>query len=155
MIEKLNNIDWFSACGKDITMENVVKSENLSSMKKTIQQTCWENMILEKQGDFTAQLSVSFKKQYSEWNNLVSEFKKKYLPDLQKKWKLKLAEMELDEKYIMDDIRFNILGIVVIDAYRDCIPMPDFFKELLKLYESGHLPCGWKGKKDAGNFIVY
>lgn len=155
MINRLNNIPWFRACGKNITISNVIKSENITSAKKTIQSIRWENMILEYNGDFTSQLSISFKKEYSEWNNLVKEFKYRHMPLLRKIWKSNLNEAGLNEKYVIADVAFNISAIVVIDAYKDLIPMPDFFNALLNIYESGYLPCGWNGKKDSGNFIVY
>jgi hypothetical protein len=41
------------------------------------------------------------------------------------------------------------------DAYKNIVPVDGFFENLLKIYESGYLPCGWSGKKDKGTFYIY
>lgn len=71
------------------------------------------------------------------------------------KWETRLKELDLYDRRIVDDMAFNVLGLACIDAYRDCIPMPEFFEQLLHIYEAGNLPCGWKGRSDTGNFLYY
>lgn len=66
-----------------------------------------------------------------------------------------LEPLDLAEKDVLDDLCFNVLAIVTIDAYKGILETPPFFRQLLSLYQQGHLACGWKGKKDKGCFLVY
>ena len=70
-------------------------------------------------------------------------------------WTRKLEEKELNTKEIINMVRFCVLHIVMADAYRSIVPVDAFSEKLLKIYESGHLPCGWSGKKDKGTFYIY
>ena len=116
----------------------------------------YENIVLGYQGDFTNALFISCREQYNEWwNLLVNHFKAQYIPRLNKIWKSKLEPLGLNEKYVLNDISFNVLSIAVIGAYKEQIPMPDFFQKMLEIYKNGHLICGWKGNKDNGSFIIY
>lgn len=66
-----------------------------------------------------------------------------------------MTTLDLDVKEVTGDISFNILTLVMADAYREIEPVSDFFAQLLEIYKEGFLPCGWKGKKYDGSFIVY
>lgn len=155
-INRLYSIDWFSDCGKPITFENVERLSTLSKLKKSIQSIQYENVVLEYQGDFTEALVISYREQYNKWwNILAGQFKSVYLPELSKVWERRLTPLNLNEKYVTEDLSFNILGIAVIGAYKEQIPMPDFFKTMLAVYQSGHLVCGWSGDKATGKFIAY
>ena len=106
-------------------------------------------MILDTQGDITEQLSLrstsGLGREYQEWNNLVLDFKKSYIPQLMSQW----------ESALERSVSFNILSITVIDAYKDIVSMPILFCRILEVYEAGWLPCGWRGSKETGKLIVY
>ena len=156
LINILYSIDWFSNCGKPIILENVENLSALSKLKKAIQSTQYENVVLEYQGSFTETLFISYREQYNKWwNILVGQFKSLYLPELSKVWECRLTPLKLNAKYVIADLSFNILGIAVIGAYKEQISMPDFFKTMLAVYQSGHLVCGWSGDKETGKFIAY
>jgi len=70
-------------------------------------------------------------------------------------WATKLEEIGLNTKEVINMVRFCVLDIVMADAYRNIVPVDAFFENLMKIYESGHLPCGWSGKKDKGTFYIY
>lgn len=155
-VEALLMIDWFSQCGKDMLIDDVIKAQSVSSVKNTIQSTQYENIVLANQGDVTSSLFVSHRDEYNKWwNRLVKQFKSSYLPQLEALWRNRLEPLDLYEKYIMEDIAFNVLSIAVIGAYREQISMPAFYRKMFEVYKSGYLICGWKGKKDSGCFIVY
>lgn len=77
------------------------------------------------------------------------------IPQLTELWAKKLTPLGCNTPYVTNDISFNVLSIAVIDAYKEQLPMPAFFQKMLEIYQSGHLICGWKGKKGDGHFIVY
>ena len=61
----------------------------------------------------------------------------------------------LNTRDVLNDVSFNILSITVIDAYKDIVSMPILFCRILEVYETGWLPCGWRGSKETGKLIVY
>ena len=65
LINILYSIDWFSNCGKPIILENVENLSALSKLKKSIQSTQYENVVLEYQGSFTETLFISYREQYN------------------------------------------------------------------------------------------
>lgn len=158
-IEELNGIDWFSNCGNTIPENLGLKVKSSEEAKKTIANLRWENIILDNQGDLTSQLSIrsckGLGKEYQEWNKLVKEIKECYMPIWENTWNKALLKIELADKKVLDDVRFNILGLVMVDVYKDIVPITPFWEQLLEIYRLGYLPCGWKGRKDKGVFRVY
>lgn len=158
-IDILYDIPWFSNCGKQIPLQWGIKADSVSEVKKNITSIRWENIVLDNQGDMTEQLCIrscqGIGDEYQEWNRLVDDYKRNYLPQLETQWKSQLTQLDLNVKEVTDDVSFNILGIVMADAYKEILPMSSFFSQLLEIYSNGYLPCGWKGKKNKGCFIVY
>lgn len=158
-VDKLYKIPWFSNCGKQSSLNWALCVNSASEVAKMITSIRWQNIVLDNRGDITEQLSIRSCKgmgtEYQEWNNLVSDFKNNYLPQLEAQWKSALGQIDLDIQEVMNDISFNILAIVMADAYKEIVAIPTFFTRLLEIYEAGHLPCGWKGKKEKGAFIIF
>ena len=158
-IDRLTEIEWFANCGNDIPCEYGVKLKSADEAIDNITKARWQNIILDNRGDLTAQLSIrSCKgegKEYQEWNKLVREIKESYMPDLERVWIEKLSARGLNQQEVLEDIKFNVLTLIMVDAYKGIIPVTAFWKTLLKIYETGYLPCGWKGKKVDGSFMIY
>ncbi|MNJ66874.1 hypothetical protein D3C77_629940 [compost metagenome] len=55
---------------------------------------------------------------------------------------------------IMDNVKWDILNAIMEYNYQH-EREPFFFMELLKVYESGNYPCGWKGSWLGGKLVVY
>ena len=158
-INKMLELPWFSACGQPCRIPDVMAVKNAREALKGISSARWENTFLDYRGDFTTALCLlsirTQGKQDQQWNPLALAFKEDHLPALEPLWQKALEPLGLWEKEVIDDLRFVILGIAVIDAYKDLLETPEFFRRLLAVYEAGHLPCGWKGKKDKGCLLVY
>lgn len=157
-IERLYNIPWFHNCDEDIKDLGIKVSSKEEAIKRN-SSTKWANTVMGFQGDLTVKLS---KRQlshdgdeYKLWNGLANECKSIYTPKLDEIWAAKLELADLNTKEIINMVRFCVLAIIMSDAYRNIVPVDTFFENLLKIYESGHLPCGWSGKKDKGTFYVY
>lgn len=159
MIRKLESISWFCKCGSPLPFEWAASAASTKDVLKAITTRKWENMVLETQGDVTEQLSMrSIKglgREYQEWNNLVQNFKNDYMPQLNAQWGIALQQYGLNTSEVLSDVSFNILSIIVIDAYKTLVPMPQFFCRLLEVYELGYLPCGWRGTKGNGKLIIF
>lgn len=158
-MKMLLELPWFSNCGQPCQLPGALAVKSPKEAMKGISSARWENLFLDRRGDFTTALCLlsihSQEKPDRQWNPLAQEFKEKYLPALEPLWQKALEPLGLWEKPVLDDLRFVLLGIAVIDAYKEIIETPEFFRQLLTLYQTGHLPCGWKGKKEQGCFLVY
>lgn len=155
----LYHISWFENCGKQGPSQLGIKAESVDEVKKHITSLRWENIELEYQGAMTGKLCnrscQGIGKEYHEWNNLVNEFKSVYLPKMKRQWINQLSLLNLNDKDVLNSITFNILGIVMADAFKEILPMSSFYVQLMEIYKSGYLPCGWLGKKDKGCFVIY
>ena len=158
-INKMLELPWFSACGQPCRIPDVMAVKNAREALKGISSARWENTFLDYRGDFTTALCLlairSQEKPDRQWNPQADAFKEKCLPALEPLWQKALEPLGLWEKPVIDDLRFCVLGIVVIDAYKEILETPEFFRRLLAVCQEGHLPCGWKGKKDKGCLLVY
>lgn len=158
-INGLMELPWFSACGEPVHIPDVMAVKNAKEAIKGISSARWENVFLDFRGDFTTDLCLlsirSQEKPDRQWNPLVDAFKEDHLPALEALWQRALEPLGLWEKAVIDDLRFVVVGVAVIDAYKELLETPEFFRRLLAVYRAGHLPCGWKGKKDKGCLLVY
>ena len=150
---KLLENHWFEYCG---TSENCnyffsyVRIDNAKKAVKGVASIDWENLCLEERGNFTSYLSKEHKKEYREhWNKTVLELKETFIPLLAERIIPALPEKGLSEK-VWDDVRFNLITILMIDFYSYDVSV-DFFDHLLEIYLSGHLPCGMEN----GKLIIY
>ena len=106
--------------------------------------------------DFSTLSTRPYREQYNKWWNILARrFKSLHISKLAVAWEKGLIPLKLNEKYVIDDVSFNIMEIAIIGAYKEQISMPDFFRTMLAIYQSGHLVCGWTGDQANGKFIAY
>lgn len=157
LYQKLLCCDWLQNCGSEVNTNDQTKYQLVKERSKAIkgiEGTKWENVCLAEYGNLSEYLCLNHKKEYNEnWNRIVNYIKKERLPALAEKIKVALAEAEYPSS-VLDDIQFNLLAIMVCDVFSDRFHS-DFFDNLLEIYLSGHIPCGWKGKYPAGIILVY
>ncbi len=55
---------------------------------------------------------------------------------------------------VLHSVQWDILAAMMEHAYSPYVK-PGFYTELLKVYEAGHFPCGWKRKWPDGNLLIY
>lgn len=156
-IERLNKIDWFSNCGKPL--KNVINYEvdyvkSWTVASKMCRDVEWSNITLEANNELTAYLHKHFPEKYhNKWNKIVSEAKTHMERIVYPKIRNFQTENNLDDEFY-NSVIWDVLGIVMAYAYKEC-KEPSFYTELLKVYESGNFPCGWKGKWPKGKLVVY
>ncbi len=157
VINQLNECTWFSNCGKPLVTNqylNISFLENKKMIEECIQSIIWENVCLEEIGNITAFLSLNRRNEYREtWNVMTKTIRSEIIPILMPiiENKIEIADLPLS---ISDDVMFNILNIIMAYSCREII-RNEFFDELLYIYLSGHLPCGWEGDYPNGRLIVY
>lgn len=151
LVNRILNIDFLS--NVEEKYKDYIVEKDVKKAEKQISTLKWENICLEESGDITGYLSQNHQEADKLWNILTQEAKELLLPSLEEKLDFLIDENMLTVK-IKQDILFNIIGIVVIDAYKEYVKSP-FYSELLEIYEAGYIPCGWKGKYPGGSMYVY
>ncbi|WP_105176511.1 hypothetical protein [Clostridium cagae] len=55
---------------------------------------------------------------------------------------------------IIRTIESNLLDFIILSAFRE-YKQDTFHEELLKIYEQGCFPCGWKGAYPEGKIVIW
>jgi hypothetical protein len=112
----------------------------------------WENVTLEGANKILSYLSVKHTVIFQDWNKLIKESKDFFEKEL-------LAIIPhlngFDNTLLHQCLEWDIIHYLVEDSYKENLKEPFFFEELISIYESGHIPCGWTGKWPNGQMIVY
>ena len=156
IVERLMKIDYFSNCTMKIVPDIKYGYEFVtkSVMRKSCNGIKWQKLRLELIGDLTAYLCNNYNDLYnSEYNNLIDTVKEQYIYQIDKLYIDKLEDVFGEEK-VLHSIHWDILHIIVADTFKDLFST-ELYPDLLKVYESGQFPCGWRGKFPHGNMMIY
>lgn len=159
--KKLLSVDWFSEIGEQnlgspdkfpIRFEQI---KTKSEMEKKIASQRWENKTLDEKGDVTAYLHQNFKEQFQKWNVYAEEAKEFINKFLMSKWKEVQQKNGLSDDFI-SSVRWDTIHYIIVFRFSEKVDgMPTFFTDLFEIYRTGHIPCGWSGKKDRGFVYIY
>ncbi len=159
LLERLESINWLEHIGDSDKLNVNMEVSFIHSWPEAITQYNrieWENTSLEARNVLTRYLFFNHRDRYNkDWNSMIITAKRFLDKDVFPRIAKVQQSNSLDKKFV-DGIHWNILGIVAEDYYHDCDPPVSFFHELLTIYESGHLPCGWVGGDwPKGKLIVF
>lgn len=155
-IEKIMNCNWFENCGhQNFDRFEVVYMKNKQEAVERISSMKWERACSEKTGDFTVFLCKNCREQYQKWNDGVQEIKTVYLGEIVNRVTIGLKEKGLFLDAVLNDVRFNIITLFMLNYYSEYYTMDVFHQHMLELYLCGYLPCGWSGGLKDGKFKVY
>lgn len=158
VVGRIKKIKWFQNCGNKLEISliyDVSYAKDINSVIKHISSTRWENIGIEEENRLTAHLFKNYPDKYHQvWNCIVKDIKGTILPDIKENVINIANEFKLNEEEIITQIEWDILGIIMGYTYYDYME-PTFYKEILKIYENGNIPCGWKGTYPNGKIIIY
>ncbi|REK71269.1 hypothetical protein [Paenibacillus paeoniae] len=156
LVERISSITWFSNCGNplgDRIQLEVVYESNWKKAAKRAQSNHWEAVTLEAGNELTEFLSLNYPDLYKQWNHLVREGKEVIELHIVPKINEYIKVRELSPA-LLDHVKWDMVSAIMEHNYM-AQKEPGFFIELLKVYESGNFPCGWKGKWPKGKLIIY
>ena len=158
VVDRIKRIKWFKNCGNKSEIALIYDksyAKDVKSAIKHISSTRWENVGIEEKNRLTSYLFKNYPDKYHQvWNNLVKDIKKNILPEIKENIINNANEFKLNESEIITQMEWDMLMIIM--AYTYCNYMePTFYKEILKIYENGNIPCGWKGTYPNGKIIIY
>ncbi|MBC2580551.1 hypothetical protein [Clostridium sp. DJ247] len=157
IIERIKKVNWFSNCGGKLEKSIKYEITYISNWKKAIKQSqgkYWEEITQEVENELTEFLFHNHPEKYhGEWNKIVREGKK-ILEEYVVPYVSNYIQKNELTKVILDNVKWDILGAIMEYTYRN-EKEPAFYMELLKVYEAGNFPCGWKGSWPEGKLIVF
>jgi hypothetical protein len=157
ILDRINKINWFENCGKSLKIElsiDIVYINSWEEAKEHYHDENWESATLEARNELTSFLQKNYRSQYVLWNKLVKEAKEFLDKQVVPKIELQREKNDLDQLFL-ECVKWDILNAIMEHTYLKSSDGPVFFLELLKVYESGNFPCGWKGKWPKGTLLVY
>lgn len=154
--EKLLEIDWLVHCGNQEVIgitNNYVYIKDTEDIRKMLKSVKWDNICNKAIGDLTEYLSIHHSKKYHFWNPMVDEAKDSIIANNSDIVKERCKILGIPEEMFYN-IRMDIVNIALAYSYKEYYES-EFYKDMLKIYELGHLPCGWVGSYSNGKFKVY
>ncbi|AEV68930.1 hypothetical protein [Acetivibrio clariflavus] len=156
ILERIDKINWFCNCGNKSDIEIIYPIKYLDNWKKA-QKNClsskWEEFTLERSNENTQYLHDNYPDKYRQWNKFAKEAREFIQEKLQPRIVLYLENNSL-KREIEDSVKWDIIHAIMEQVYAEQ-KEPGFFMELLKVYEAGHLPCGWNGKWPKGELMIF
>lgn len=121
-------------------------------MLKKVNST-WDNVRLQIRNQLTSTLHENWREGYRQWNNITMEAKLLLKDGDLKNISTFIQENKLNN-CIYESVEWDLLTAMMEYAYSTYVK-PGFHTELLEIYNSGHIPCGWKGKWPQGSLLIF
>lgn len=155
-IEKVTNCNWFENCGdQNFDKFEVILLKEKNEVAEAIQSHKWENICLAKEGDFASSILRNHIEQYHMMGEEREKIRKEVLK-LSKRFTAGLKKKEIRfDGIVLEDVIFNVQTLFMVNDYSEYYMADVFFEQMLEIYLSGHLPCGWSGGQKNGKFKVY
>lgn len=155
IFERICKINWFYNCGNEICNMDIThdRVKNWKEAVRKCKGTTWENTQLEASNSLTMALSRDWREKYRMWNDITDQAKELFMPVVIPIISEYVNGKALDIS-VLHCVQWDILAAMMEYVYSPYV-RPGFYMELLKVYEAGHFPCGWKGKWPDGNLIIY
>jgi hypothetical protein len=161
IFKNMSEINWFNNCGMEPPDDlpfHIQRSIDISSAISTALDPDWQNAGTAAQGDLSGYLAGHHYDSYGgHWNNLSRKSHEIIKSEIMPKVEEALINISADE--LLDIVLLDLNRIAIHSIYKKHYKrIPDFYERLLKVYKSGHLPCGWIGDFDLwpeGKLVVY
>jgi hypothetical protein len=158
MAARVNRISWFSRCGTAPDELQVtppvawVASWPLAAEAAVAPES--EDADLEAQNQLTLWLTLHHRGEYANWNDRVLRLKAQLMEPLLPRLAAFQATAGLGD-WFLHTVRWHILGAALENEYLHLEHPAVYFLELLRVYEAGRLPCGWRGRWPDGSLVVH
>lgn len=155
---RVHRIDWFTRLGEPLEVDLTMPVERVGSWAEAAEgcrDVGWENAQLEAQNQLTLWLHQHDRDSYQRWNEFVVRNKEEVITPLTESTLLPYHRRHGLEDAIVHSVQWDVLGALMENTYLRSGHRAFFFSELLWIYETGHLPCGWRGEWPRGSLLGY
>ncbi len=108
----------------------------------------WSNLIFEKFQDCGSIRGGI----YAKWDFVAKEARKDGAPKIIETIKKNNLDKDM-MKLIEEDLKFHLISCLIIQNYKS--DNSKIFEQILEVYLSGHIPCGYRGSRKAWKIIVH
>ena len=156
---RIKAIPWFTRCGEpfsgDLTMP-VEQVKSWAAATKACKSSAWEEALLEGRNVLYANVErTPNPPAVADVNKIVKDHKRGVIrPLVERSLKRIMATHGVPETFL-SRIEWTLLMALMENSFARRDHGSFFFRELLTVYEGGHLPCGWRGTWPKGALIVY
>lgn len=154
-LDRLLQINWFTSLGdktKISTNHDILFVEDKDIAKQLCENPDWENTTLDAANNVRIYLQNKFKNNHPNWNSLAKEARPFVIDRLIPKILNTPAAKTMGDLFI-ECVRWDLIHILIVDAYRKQYRENEFYKDQLTIYEAGHFPCGFN--HETASFYVY
>lgn len=153
--ERISKINWFENCGNEVKSINLNydKVKDWKEAEKKCNSSLWRNVQMEERNNLTTALHKDWRDKYRDWNKITDQAKELLKSDVTLSVSKYLNSKDLNIT-VLQSVEWDILAAMMEHVYSPYVK-PGFYTMLLKVYEEGHFPCGWKGKYPNGGLLIY
>lgn len=148
-LERLSNIDWFSRIFEPDEISTPLDYAYVKSWdeaKPLFRSIKWEWTTNEARNALSEHVGMKFPELFDvRWSKFVTEDVRPWVKTHIDPLTTEVMERHNLGQRFVDSVRWDVMHMILEDVFRDTNPPILFFAELLKFYEAGHFPCGWKG----------
>jgi len=155
IFRRLGAIEWFSKCESEpdpALGPNVIWVPDWYRARESFSDPNWEDTTLQARNALTMHLAARNQTAFQEWNALTRKARDRIVREIMPTVEEFQNQHHLPEVF-SQCTRWDILGAVMEETYKSLHP-PRFFETLLRIYERGRFPCGWKGEWPNGKLLV-
>lgn len=155
--ERFRKIKLFSKCCDD--------SFQFSFSVKIVQNWCvastyfckpeWEGITLKASNQLSEFLHQNYRDQYRDWNDYASDGRKFIEAEFSNLIELWRTINNLNYVFV-DCVKWDLLHSLIFQQYKVGLngELPNFYENILIIYELGHFPCGFEGDYLCGTPVV-
>ena len=155
--QRITTIQWFVNCEKNDPLVLRIPAKRVSSWTEAAHfffGQAWDDLLQDAANEITSYLADKHSNEYHGHWNRIADAVRTFVNDVVRP---SIPAFHYDpsmEREFRGRIGWSIGFAILESHYEKCRP-PLFFRELLAVYEAGHLPCGWEGKWPRGTLLYY
>lgn len=157
IFDRITTFKLFSNCGNPVPANikfDILQVSTWEEAKRNYSDSVWEDTTLEARNELTSFLHSKYMNDYRDWNKVTDEGKA-FLESTIKPILIDVKDANGLDKVFVDSVMWDLLGAIIEFYYGKCKNRPEFFLDLLKVYESGNFPCGWIGEWPKGKLVIF